>query len=327
MLEDVFVVQSAISAFNNAALYAPAFLWWGVLALPLFVMVYLCADVVVARLGWTSKDMLWRSAWWTVVLSFAWLVMFAGNWAVLRDGLSSLPLVMAAIVFLMSLFVGSYMRVMNPCRNKWYYIMAVLVVLALGFSDIHAWWGPLLQIGALACGWVLGRFARSSMRPVAGTVLILSMVVIAMLMQPEFFRFGQLGNLTVFHLLALLMFGGCAVGALVLNNVNPRAKIRNSAYVKLKWLARCLSLLGCALFLLTEAVPVYIGVMAMVGAMMALSVWHADRISGALVHKMYAGMLFVFGVITVMPVISALGIIYWVQNPCDGWWRETKRLL
>src|SRR5574344_1113072 len=34
MFDDAIIVQSAVSAFNNAALYAPAFLWWAVLSIP-----------------------------------------------------------------------------------------------------------------------------------------------------------------------------------------------------------------------------------------------------------------------------------------------------
>lgn len=328
MLEDVFIVQSAVSAFNNAALYAPAFLWWGVLALPLFVLVYWCSDVIVARMGWNNPSkLLGRISLWTVGLSFAWVIMFSGNYSVLRDGLSALPLVMAGIVFLMSLFLGSYMREFNVQRNKTYYGLMALVVLGVGLSDMHNWWGPVLQIGALVLGWLLGRAAKNKMRPMAGTVLILSMVVIAILMQPEFFRFGQLGNLTVFHLLALLVFGAAAVATMVLNNVVARGRIHQGAYVKLKWLARCLSVLGCALFLLTEALPIFIGEMAMLALMFAMSVWHSKGLAAGLVNKMYAVVLMSFGLITVMPVITALGIVYWVQNPCEAWRRDIKVLL
>ena len=37
MFESSMIVQSAISAFNNAALAAPAFLWWAILAVPVFM--------------------------------------------------------------------------------------------------------------------------------------------------------------------------------------------------------------------------------------------------------------------------------------------------
>ena len=45
MLNDIIIVESAVSAFNNAALWMPAFLWWSLLALPLFVVIFLCADI------------------------------------------------------------------------------------------------------------------------------------------------------------------------------------------------------------------------------------------------------------------------------------------
>lgn len=327
MLEDVFIVKSAVSAFNNAALYAPAFLWWGILALPLFVVTWMCSDVILARLGWNRENILGRVSWWTIVLSFAWLIMFSGNYSVLRDGLSALPMVMAASVFLMAVFIGSHMRDFTIKHNKMYYGLVALVVLCVGLSDVRAWWGALLQIGALVLGWIFGRLAPAGMRPVAGTVLILSMVTVAMLMQPEFFRFGQLGNLTVLHLGAMLVFGVAAVATLVLNNIPCKGRIHKSAFIKLKWLSRCVSLLAGALFLLTEAVPVYIGMLVMVGIMFAMSVWHLKDMPGCLVHKIYALMLMMFGVMTVMPVITVFGILYWGVFPCDNVWREIKRLL
>ena len=42
MFNDITIVQSAISAFNNYALVGPAFLWLAVLSIPLMVMAYFC---------------------------------------------------------------------------------------------------------------------------------------------------------------------------------------------------------------------------------------------------------------------------------------------
>ena len=64
MLEDVIVVQSAISAFNNAALLTPAFLWYAILALPLFVVVFACADMLRAYLKWNMGNVVEKSAPW-----------------------------------------------------------------------------------------------------------------------------------------------------------------------------------------------------------------------------------------------------------------------
>lgn len=328
MFEDTMIVQSAVSAFNNAALWAPAFMWWGILALPLFVVVALCGNAIMGRLGWNNENVQRNSALWTAGLTFAWVVLFGGNYDVLRDSLSVLPMVVATILFLTSLFVSSYLRDMPLPRFGWRSVLGVvLLMLAVGCSDLHAWWGPLLQIGACAVGVILGRFAKADMRLGAGMVLIILMTTVAMLMQPEFFRFGQLGNLTAFHLLTVLALGGAAVGTIVVSNVNARGKIRNSAFVKLKWLMRVVCALGAALFILTEAVPVFVGTLAAVFVSFALSVWHGDKKSSALGDRLFAAMLMLFGLITVMPAISALGILCWINVQGNSFWADFKRLL
>lgn len=328
MLNDIVVVQSAVSAFNNAALLAPAFLWWAILMSPLFVMVYWYGNDFMARIGWGRDNLLSRISLWTSGLIFLWVIMFGGNYAVLRDDLSVLPMMTAVIVFLSSLFVSSHLRAVTlPQMNwkRWLGVLAVLIMVAM--SDTHAWWGPLLQVGAFVAGAVLGRVAGGEVRPIGGGILIMLTTVLAILMQPEFFRFGQLGNLTVFHLLAILLFGIMAMGAVVTSNVCPKNKFKNSVFIKLKWLGRVVCLLGCALFLLTEAVPVLVGTLAAFAGLMTLSVVHVGNISEHLGNKLFACCLFLFGLITVMPVISAMGILYWMNTPSLSVWQESKRLL
>ncbi|MBP3397902.1 MAG: hypothetical protein J6K82_03145 [Alphaproteobacteria bacterium] len=329
MLSDTIIVQSAVSAFNNAALWAPAFLWWALLALPMFVVTYMCSETIMARLGWTRENILERMTMWTTGLIFAWVVLFGGNYSVLRDGLSVLPMMTAAIVFLTSLFVTSHLRRGVLVRHfGWRNIlMGGVVVAAVGMSDMHAWWGPLLQIGAMMTGCLLGWFARGAMRPIAGMLLIMTMVVVAMLMQPEFFRFGQLGNLTIFHLMAMLLFGILGAATIVLFNVAPRGAIKRTVYIKLKWLLRVVCALGGALFLLTEAVPVFLGALGALVLLFALSVGHSDKVDVMLGHKVLAAVMVMFGIITVMPVISAMGILYWQNVKVSDFWPEIRRLL
>ncbi|MBP3340104.1 MAG: hypothetical protein J6L47_00355 [Alphaproteobacteria bacterium] len=183
MLNDAVVVQSAVSAFNNAALWAPAFLWWAVLALPLFVVVWWCGGTIMQRVGWTDDNILGRVSIWTAGLTLVWLVLMGGNYGVLRDSLSVLPMMIAAIVFLTSLFVSSHMRTRPlPRMNWWRWIVLLGVLVIVGLSDLHAWWGPLLQIGAIALGAVLGRVAKAEMRPISGTLLIALTTTVAILM-------------------------------------------------------------------------------------------------------------------------------------------------
>ena len=106
MLNDITVVQSAVSAFNNVALIGPAFLWWSVLMLPLFFMVRMYGNDFIARIGWNRDNLLSKVSVWTAFFIFCWIVLFGGNYAVLRDDLSVLPMMTAVIVFLTSLFVS-----------------------------------------------------------------------------------------------------------------------------------------------------------------------------------------------------------------------------
>lgn len=328
MLNDMAIVQSAASAFNNAALFEPAFLWWAILMLPLYVAVYWYGCDFMTRIGWNRGNLLAKVSFWTVVFGGVWTVLFGGNYAVLRDDLSVLPMLTAVIVFLSSLFVSSHLRgVALPHMHwkQWLFVLAILVI--VGLSDTHAWWGPLLQISALLGGVLFGRFAGGAMRPMGGTVLIMMTIIIAVLMQPEFFRFGQLGNLTVFHLLAILLFGIVSVATVVVSNVRSKNKIQDSLFIKLKWLWRVACLLGCALFMLTEAVPVLLGTLVAFAIMFIMSVWHAKNINNALGDKFFAVSLFLFGVICVMPVVSAMGILYWMNTSDCKLWQESKALL
>lgn len=330
MFNDALIVQSAVSAFNNAALNAPAFLWWAILALPVYLMAYFCGGAFTSRIGWNRNNIMSRMSIATVVLMIAWVVLFGGNYGVLRDAASVLPFMTAAILFLGMLFVGSHTR--NITLPNWRTPLRIggiaLVLVAVGLSDIHAWWGPILQTVAFVGGFLIGRGAsRHEMPEVAGTLMIIMMITTAILMQPEFFRFGQLGSLTPVHLLFILLIGVFAAATIALCNVNPRGKIHRSAYVKLKWMARFLSILGAALFFLTESVPIFLGTSALLLAMFSMSVWHADKIPDALDEKMFAITVGLFGVITVMPALSVMGILYWTMLPRGNMWRESGFLL
>lgn len=335
MFDESIIVQSAISAFNNAALAAPAFLWWTVLAIPLFVLVYFCGNAFLEKIGWNKDSLTNKFSLLTVVLSLAWIVLFGGNYDVLRDNATVLPFMVAAISFVASLFIGSHTK--NIKLPKWREIskakkiqivsFVLLGLLFIGLSDLHAWWGPLLQISAVVGGMILGRASKYEMRPIPGTLLVILTIITAILMQPEFFRFGQLGALTAFHLLFLLLAGCAVVATVALRNVNARSRIRRSAYVKIKWLARFISLLCIALFVLTESVPVFLGTLFVVFCSCALSIWHSEKVSDGFAGRMFALSMGLFGVLTVMPVITALGILYWMNLPQENFIKQLKTLL
>ena len=326
MFDDAIIVQSAISAFNNAALVAPAFLWSALLTLPLYWIVWVFGGKIADYLRWSRGNITMRAALWTVVFTVGWIVLFGGNYGVLRDDTSTLPFMVAAIVFVSSLFIGSYTRDIKYARRG-NAIYIVLIVLALAGSDMHAWWGPLLQIGSAFIGFVIGRRAHVEMPAMAGVVLITMATVTAMLMQPEYFRFGQLGNLTVVHLLGIMLFGATVAATTAVRNVAPLRYIHDTAYVKLKWMARFVTILGVALFVMTESVPVFLGTAFAVFVLVALSVWHSKEIPDALDEKLFALSIIFFGVLVSMPVITATGIIYLSILPRSDFPREIGQLL
>lgn len=335
MFDEAIVVQSAVSAFNNAALAAPAFLWSALLSVPLFILVYFCGGAFLSKLGWKRDNMMSRSAVATVGLTFMWLILFGGNYVVLRDGVSVLPFLVAGAVFLCSFFIASHtrglqiprLRDMTRRMRMSVYAVAILLVAALGLSDMHAWWGPLLQIGAFCCGVLLGRRTKYKLPDMFGTILVMMTCVVAILMQPEFFRFGQLGNLTVLHMLGLLVFGVLAAAAVVVNNIKPSGRIHRSAYIKLKWMARFIAALGVVMFFLTESVPVFLGTVAVFMVLFGLSQWHAKQVPDTLRMRFFALAIAAFGVITTMPAITALGILCWANLPKADFWRDAKFLL
>ncbi len=326
MFNDAIIVQSAISAFNNAALAAPAFLWSAILSVPLFLMVYYYGREFLSRIGWRDDNWARNTSLATVGMAFAWLVLFGGNYAVLRDGASLLPFVVAGIVFLSAMFIAGRVKKI-PARKPVIYTGAVLIMVALGLSDTHAWWGALLQIGAGAFGWLIGRTRRVRISDTPGAILVMTVIVGAILMQPEFFRFGQLGNLGFFHMLFMLLFAAAVAATVALRNVKPSGRIHNSAYIKLKWMARFVTLLTGVLFFLTESVPVFLAAMVVLLASFAMSVWHMKSIPAGVAERMFAITLVVFGILTVMPVITAIGVCYWQYAGNNDFRSDIKALL
>ena len=336
MFDETLVVQSAISAFNNAALVAPTFFWVGVLALPLMALAYFYGADFMRRIGWRRPDLMQNSCVLTVAITLIWLISFGGNYDVLRDGRSVLPFCIAGVVFVCCGLLGAASRTVplprwrgTTLRHR-AVVVAATVALAffVGLSGVHTWWGAALQIAAFGGGLALGR----TMPRYARTAIICPVVILGVttliLMQPEFFRFGQLGALGALHMLALLAVGGAIAAALAVRYVRPAGRIHHSAYVKLKWMLRFVSMLAIGRVLLPESVPVFLGAIGGLFAMFAMSVWHANAVPKNLDVHFWAIVLGAFGLITTLPVISALGVMLWADTDADsGKFADAKFLL
>ena len=99
MFNDMLILSTAISSFNNAALYSPFFFVVGLLTVPLFFMVYVYGKDFVSKLGWNEDNFDNNVSFWTATNLLLWLMLFGGNYAVIRDGISLLPVLVGFILF------------------------------------------------------------------------------------------------------------------------------------------------------------------------------------------------------------------------------------
>lgn len=340
MFDSSLVVQSAASSFNNSAIAAPSFFWSALLMLPLFAMVCKFGGDLISRLKWprfnNPEHQSFDFALCVEIVIFAWLILMHGNYDVLRDSATTLPFIISGALFVLTASIVRKLRIVNPpipdymkiMKSKKLAVFAILVLAAAlaGFSGMPTAVGFLMQsaavfCGAIGCGW------KKGIGPIPLTSAIMFAISAMMLMQPEFFRFGQLGNLTALHMIFVLLTGMLAAAVIALRSVNPRGRIHDSAFIKLKWLARIVAGLCIILFILTESVPVYLAFAATAVVSAAMSVWHAKSFSAALPGKIWAALLCCFGIMTSLPLITALGILHWVSLPKYDAVRQSKFLL
>lgn len=316
MFDEFSVVSTAISSFNNAALFAPYFFAMGLFCLPLFYLVYLYSHDILARLHWKA-DIESKISFWSVFCLMLWLLIFGGNYAVIRDGISLLPVLVAFVLFVSMLYLVKqsikmdYLKIFKTTKQRWISLLILLVLAA--FSAKPDLWGILLQVSAIMCGIIVGSRFRKNIPDLSLSTFVFGFVTTLILMQPEYFRFGQLGNLTIIHTASLLLIGFFAVTVFVVKYTNARSKIYESAYIKLKWLCRIIATLALILFALTESVPVFVGLLAVVGITEMLTIYHSKKKTEILAKQSWALLLFGFGILITCPIISCFGILYLSQ--------------
>ncbi len=317
MFSELSIVSTAISSFNNAALFSPYFFVIGLLSVPLFYFVYLYANDISRHLKRTrsTESMI---GFWSVLILAIWLLVFGGNYAAIRDGISLLPIMIAICLFVSIAYITQQAKSLNYLTvfdNKKSRIFTCIILLLAGvFSAKPDLYGILLQLSAIFCGMIVGSRFNKKISDISVSTFIFGFITTLILMQPEFFRFGQLGNLTLVHLAGILSVGFLATTTLVLKYTNARSKIYESAYIKLKWLFRILGALALVLFVLTESVPVFLGLLAVVAINEMLTIYHSKQKKLEMFKQSWACMLFCFGLVIICPVISCLGLIYLSEN-------------
>lgn len=331
MFNDTSIVVTAVSSFNNAALLGPYFLVVALFSIPLFVVVFLYGRDLISRFGLNRDTMKSKIGFWSVASLALWLLLVGGNYAVIRDGISLLPVMIALILFGATVFITNKLRKLNylkkTCNKKLRWFVFCLLLILAGFSAMPNWWGILLQLSAIVCGMIVGDRLHKNISDVLASLVVLGTTTILLLMQPEYFRFAQLGNLTLVHIVALLLTGFFCVTAFATKYTKPRAKIHDSAYIKLKWLFRIMAALALILFVLTESVPVFMGLMTLCMLSEMITIYHGKGIPEHVFGQSWALLMICFGIITICPFISMLGVLYLLSLSKKIDYKDFTRLL
>lgn len=314
MFDELFIASTAVSSFNNAALLNPFFFATGLLSLPVLIIVFLYGRDFVSKFGWTNQNAESKTGFWSAVALVIYIVLFGGNYAVIRGGISLLPVLLAIVLFVLTIVISNNLvrfKYINKLRDKklGWLILFVFLMCALT-SGTMTWWGMLLQFSAVICGMIVGCRMFKGHSWLVLTTLIYSTVIILVLMQPEYFRFGQLGHLTLIHLMALVVSSVFIVVTMASRYFKARGKIRHNAYVKLKWLFRIMTVLTVILFISTESVPVFLGLLCSMFCLVALNIYHSTKVADNLCKQSWAWLIICLGILLVCPVISAVGVIY-----------------
>ncbi|MCL1892146.1 MAG: hypothetical protein FWF97_02555 [Alphaproteobacteria bacterium] len=341
MFDPSLVVQSAVSSFNNIALRGPDFFWSALLCLPIFAIFWIFAPEISKRfLPGDFKAKRQTLAGWSVLFIAVWLLTHQ-NFDALRDGVSmGLLTVTAACIFVISLFagwrvesVGSLIKTKeNPPspRLRWTrwkkrtdvaapFVVAVVV----GLCAFGNWHAALVQFAAVLFGFGAGRWMIRNNRAEFDldfiVIALTAALTFGLIMQPEFFRFGQLGHLTVIHILFLMAAALAIIGSIMTRVVRPSGWLKESWYKKLMWLARAIAVMVFVLFILTESALAFLCLGLVFAATSFLAVRHHAAKDAPMLKSasedLWVLSLCLFGILTAMPVLVCAAIILMREKP------------
>ncbi|MCQ2562354.1 MAG: hypothetical protein MJ158_01935 [Alphaproteobacteria bacterium] len=310
MFENISIVETAISSFNNAALLNPMFLFMGLINIPLLLLVYRYGNDFVSQYGWTKQNINTKISSCFCISVFVLLLM--GNFGVLRDNLSILPVMVATIYFITITIItmNLWSWICNTLNKKYRYMLFGICLLLLIFTGIQTWCGMLLQASALISGIIVGRqLSGKKVNTECVVFVIMLLYCFGIVMQPEFFRFGQRGSLTVLHILSLLLFGFILITYFVSKYIKKLTATRELIYLRLRWINRILLGISVLLFILTESILIYLFFLIFMFMTEFISKRYLSVTNIDYVKHLYAYGIILFGIITMCPLISALGCL------------------
>lgn len=324
MFDDTLIVQSAVSTFNNMALRAPDFFWSAVLALPIFIAAWFFAKPISEKFKLSCAN-----ACVIAVASIMIWFLARTNYMVLRDSFLGTGTVAAVILFLGFAFLARkyyetdirLSKFMNKFRVRTRRIadgaLPVLIAAIAGAAALPDWRASLVQFAAAGFGILVGylrqRRDNKALDPMLVTGVIILAVVFGMTAQPEFYRFGQMGHLTGVHLLFLTAAAALFAFYFALRFISPRGFLKARVFKRVRLIGLALALLIFVLFALTESELAFAALFVFMLAYFALTVRHIDaKDSGNIKNvrdQVWYSVLSLFGVLTAMPLLTAIAII------------------
>ena len=326
MFDSSVIVQSAASSFNNAALASPDFFWGAILCIPVFAAAWVCADKFAKYIKWFP----------TVIIAAIsiWLLSHE-SFAVLRDqsmvGFLAAACIFACTAYLTRRFLELFQslggapfsdRRQGRLRRSLPYLAPIAVIAIAGLCGAPSFAGFALQGGAAAigmlAGWLLHKQNRAEYQPNLVAVLLFLAISLGLVMQPEFFRFGKLGELTALHMAFLAAAAAAFAANIALRLAKPAGWLKESVYKKVRILTRLAGFLTALLFILTESPIAFIAFGLTVLAMVFINAKHAKTKLSSETEMSWKISLGLFGVLTGMPVLVCLAIVLWRAEPSDA---------
>ncbi|MCL2758332.1 MAG: hypothetical protein FWE64_03365 [Alphaproteobacteria bacterium] len=343
MLDHSLIVSSAVSTFNNAALVSPGFFWSAILALPLVALGWIMAPEIAQRFAPNAKNRDKVAAFVAVLVIAGW-ALFHENFAVLRDGTSLVGILVAFILWIASTWMarryyesGRRLSALLP-NKKWgrkldYFAPTIVVAIAFAFTIGAGRDESILQAGAVMIGiftgYMLNRRNVRDADPRLPVAVMLTLGIFGLVMQPEFFRFGQLANLTLMHMIFLCLAMAASAVFFALHFVRPRGWFVKIFYTKM--FLRALTVLVLALLFITESAPIFGALFAMVFVITALSALHASEKNAEALKKIKGEMWLValglFGVLAALPALVFVAAVMWRLSPRNDFVGKVRTLL
>ncbi len=324
MFDPTLVVQSAISSFNNIALRSPDFFWSALLCLPIFVVFWLFAPQISARFLPDSKKRMNIIATWGIVFIAAWLLTHE-SFNALRDGVSlGISALTAVCVFALTLFAGwrvppasNFIKTKEKWRKKIDIATPIIIAALIGLCAWGTWQTILVQFIAALFGFYSGRLMiwrnRRQMDSNWMMIGLITLLTFGLVMQPEFFRFGQLGHLTVAHIFFLIAALVASTSSIMMRLVRPTGWLRKSWYRRMMLLARSFCILVFVLFVLTESALAFAALAVVVIAQEFIAIRHRPQEDANAIKNssedMWILSLGLFGLLAAMPTMVCAAII------------------